>query len=76
VSIDRSALTLKEVAHYNGGQKFFAYGYQCNQYPQLTLFRRFDRKTKQVSDTWRVCGIDQPNIDVAIQAIENQSHEQ
>ena len=70
MTIDRSALTIREVAHYNGGKEFFAYGYECVQHPQLTLFKRFDRKTKQVTNTWRVNGVDQPDLDVAIQVLE------
>lgn len=70
MSIDRSTLTIREVAHYNGGKAFFAYGYECVQYPQLTLFKRYDRKTKQVTNTWRVNGVDQPDLDVAIEVLE------
>jgi hypothetical protein len=70
MTIDRSTLKIREVAHYNGGKAFFAYSYECVQYPQLTLFKRFDRKTKQVTNTWRVNGVDQPNLDVAITVLD------
>ena len=70
MTIDISTLTIREVAHYNGGKAFFAYGYECVQHPRLTLFRRFDRKTKQVSNTWRLDGVDQPSLEVAVQALE------
>ena len=70
MTIDVSTLTIREVAHYNGGKAFFAYGYECVQHPRLTLFKRFDRKTKQVTNTWRVDGADQPSLEVAVQALE------
>lgn len=44
--------------------------YGCVQYPQLTLFKRLDRKTKQVTNTWRVNGADQPDIDDAIKVLD------
>lgn len=44
------AITFQQDAHYNGGKAFFAYGYSCVQYPRITLFRRYDKKTRQVSD--------------------------
>ncbi|MFJ7792305.1 hypothetical protein [Pseudomonas sp. NPDC096950] len=68
--IDISTLTIREVAHYNGGKAFFAYGYECVQHPRLTLFKRFDRKTKQVTNTWRVDGADQPSFETAVKALE------
>ena len=70
MSIDINTMTMREVAHYNGGKAFFAYGYKCVQYPSLTLFKRFDRKTKQVTNTWRVDGVDQPDRDAAIALLE------
>ena len=70
MTIDISTLTIREVAHYNGGKAFFAYGYECVQHPRLTLFKRFDRKTKQVSNTWRLDGVDQLSLEVAVQALE------
>lgn len=70
MTIDVSTLTIREVAHYNGGKAFFAYGYECVQHPRLTLFKRFDRKTKQVTNTWRVDGADQPSLEVAVQVLE------
>lgn len=70
MTIDISTLTIREVAHYNGGKAFFAYGYECVQYPSLTLFKRFDRKTKQVTNTWRVDGADQSSLETAVQVLE------
>ncbi|SEM50635.1 hypothetical protein SAMN04487857_102345 [Pseudomonas sp. ok272] len=70
MTIEVGTLTIREVAHYNGGKAFFAYGYECVQHPRLTLFKRFDRKTKQVTNTWRVDGADQPSLEVAVQALE------
>ena len=70
MTIDVSTLTIREVGHYNGGKAFFAYGYECVQHPRLTLFKRFDRKTKQVTNTWRVDGADQSSLEVAVQALE------
>ena len=70
MTIDVSTLTIREVAHYNGGKEFFAYGYECVQHPGLTLFKRFDRKTKQVTNTWRLDGVDQPSLEAAIRVLE------
>ena len=70
MSIDIGVLKIREIAHYNGGKAFFAYGYECVQHPRLTLFKRFDRKTKQVTDTWRLDGVDQPSLEVAVAGLE------
>ena len=70
MSIDVNSLTMRETAHYNGGKVFFAYGYTCVQQPRLTLLKRYDRKTKQVTATWRVDAVDQPSLESAIQVLE------
>lgn len=70
MTIDTTQLTMKNVAHYNGGKAFFAYGYECVQHPRLTLFKRYDRKTKQVTCTWRVDGVDQASAEAAITTLE------
>lgn len=70
MTIDISALTVREVAHYNGGKAFFAYGYECVQHPRLTLFKRFDRKLKTVTHTWRVDGVDQVSLESAVAVLE------
>ena len=70
MNIDISALTVREVAHYNGGKAFFAYGYECVQHPRLTLFKRFDRKLKTVTETWRVDGADHVSLESAVAALE------
>jgi hypothetical protein len=69
MSIDITSLTIREVAHYNGGKAFFAYGYECVQHPRLTLFKRFDRKLKTVTNTWRVDGADQASLEAAVAAL-------
>lgn len=70
MKIDASTLTVRETEHYNGGRAFFAYGYTCVQYPSLTLFKRYDRKTKQVTSVWRVNGADQASLESAIAVLE------
>ena len=72
MNIDSKDLTIREVAHYNGGKAFFAYGYECVQYPRLTLFKRFDRKTKQVTDTWKVDGVEQADLAAALIALDTK----
>lgn len=64
-----SALTFQQDAHYNGGKAFFAYGYSCVQYPRITLFRRYDKKTRQVSDHWRLYGFEVASLQVAYAAM-------
>lgn len=70
MSIDIKSLTIREVTHYNGGKAFFAYGYECVQHPRLTLFKRFDRKLKTVTATWRVDGADQVSLESAVAVLE------
>ena len=69
MSIDITSLTIREVAHYNGGKAFFAYGYEFVQHPRLTLFKRFDRKLKTVTNSWRVDGADQASLEAAVAAL-------
>ncbi len=64
-----SALTFQQDAHYNGGKAFFAYGYSCVQYPRITLFRRYDKKIRQVSDHWRLYGFEVASLQVAYEAM-------
>lgn len=71
MTIDISTLTIREIAHYNGGKVFFAYGYECVQHPRLTMFKRFDRKTRQVSSTWRLDGVDQPSLEEAVKVLDS-----
>ena len=63
------ALTFKQDAHYNGGKAFFAYGYTCVQHPRITLFRRYDKKTRQVTDHWRLYGFEVASLQVAYAAM-------
>lgn len=64
-----SALTFQQDAHYNGGKAFIAYGYTCVQHPRITLFRRYDKKTRQVSDHWRLYGFEVASLQVAYAAM-------
>lgn len=49
-------LTMREVAHYNGGREWFGYKYQCIQHPRLSRFDRYTRRDRSVASTWRVDG--------------------
>jgi hypothetical protein len=71
MTIDIKTLTIREVAHYNGGKAFFAYGYECVQYPRLTLFKRFDKKLRTVTATWRVDGVDQASLEEAVEVLSS-----
>lgn len=64
-----AALTFQQDAHYNGGKTFFAYGYTCVQHPPITLFRRYDKKTRQVTDHWRLYGFEVASLQVAYAAM-------
>ncbi|MBN9028907.1 MAG: hypothetical protein J0I23_03800 [Rhizobiales bacterium] len=61
--------TLREDAHYNGGKTFFAYLMRCVQQPRLSRYDRYDKATKTSTSTWRVDGIDFPNFNAAIIAL-------
>lgn len=58
--------SLRERAHHNGGEAFFGYTMQHIQYPRLTRFDRYDKKTKQVSSTWAVDGSDVASIEEGV----------
>lgn len=68
-SLKRAELTIREWAHINGGRAFFAYEYRCDQEPRLTRFDRYDKKTRSVTSTWRVDGVDQPDLNAALQTL-------
>ena len=65
MTLDISAWTMRETAHYNGGRAWFGYLYQCNQEPRLELFKRYDKKLRTGTATWRVDGVDQVSLDAA-----------
>lgn len=69
VTLDTTGWTMREVAHYNGGAAWFGYLYQCVQEPRLVLFKRYDKKTRTATATWRVDGNDQVNLDAAKAAL-------
>ena len=64
--------TMRESKHINGGKKFFAYEFQCDQEPRLTRYDHYDRKTRSVTSTWRVDGIDQADMQSAINTLEGK----
>lgn len=70
MTIDIHALTFIKDTHYNGGKVFFAYGWTCVQHPRITLFRRYDRKTRQITDTWRLDRTDHLSLESAVCAME------
>lgn len=61
--------SLRERAHHNGGEAFFAYTMQHIQYPRLTRYDRYDKKTKQVVSTWAVDGEDAVSIESAVERL-------
>lgn len=67
--IDPTGLTFKEDSHYNA-KEWFGYGYTCVQHPGLTLIKRFNRKTKQITCGWRFGGTEYPQAQDAIAALE------
>jgi hypothetical protein len=44
---------LREAAHYNGGEEFFAYLHRCVENPRLSRFDRYQKKDRSVTSTWR-----------------------
>ena len=66
---DAKSWHVQEAAHYNGGDKFFAYLHRCVEQPRLSRFDRYDRKTKSVTSTWRTDGIDRSSFEAAIDAL-------
>lgn len=63
---DVTSWHMRESAHYNGGDVFFAYLHQCVEQPRLTRFDRYEKKDKSVASTWRVDGDDCADLDDAI----------
>jgi hypothetical protein len=64
--IDPATLHMREVAHYNGGDKWFGYGHQCIEQPRLYRLDRYARKDRSVTSTWSVDGEDCASLDEAI----------
>lgn len=60
---------MREDAHYNGGEKFFAYMHRCVEQPRLSRFDKYLRKDRSVTSTWRVDGEDKPSFEAAIEAL-------
>lgn len=63
---DTKSWGMREEAHYNGGKEFFAYLFRCGQQPRLTRYDRYQRSDRSVTSTWRVDGIDQPDLETAV----------
>lgn len=62
----QAAWTMRQTAHLNGGRKFFAYEYTCNEEPRLTRSDHYDKTTRSCTSTWRVDGVDQPSFAAAM----------
>lgn len=62
---------LREDAHYNGGNVFFAYLMRCVEQPRLQRYDRYERKSRTVVSIWRVDGIDQSNFDAAMVSLRS-----
>jgi hypothetical protein len=60
---------MREGAHYNGGEVFFAYLHHCVEQPRLSRFDKYLRKDRSVTSTWRTDGQDMPSIEAAIEAL-------
>ena len=63
--IDLSKCTMREDAHFNGGKERFGYRLRCVEYPRLTRFDKYIRKTRDVQSTFQVDGEDVASLDVA-----------
>lgn len=63
---DLKSLAFKETTHYNGGKAWFGYDHRCVQLPSLTVHNHCDKKTRRCTQTWRVDGVDQPNLAAAL----------
>lgn len=66
---DTKSWHLREEAHYNGGEAFFAYSHRCIEQPRLVRYDRYERKGRSVTSTWKVDGIDQPSLAAAVEAL-------
>lgn len=60
---------MQEAVHYNGGDAFFAYLHRCIEQPRLSRFDRYDKKTRAVTSTWKIDGIDRPSFAEAIERL-------
>lgn len=66
---DTKSWHLREEAHYNGGEVFFAYSHRCIEQPRLVRHDRYERKDRSVTSTWKVDGIDHPSLASAVEAL-------
>lgn len=66
---DTKSWHLREEAHYNGGEAFFAYSHRCIEQPRLVRYDRYECKGRSVTSTWRVDGIAHPSLAAAVEAL-------
>ena len=66
---DTKGWHLREEAHHNGGEAFFAYSHRCIEQPRLVRYDRYERKGRSVTSTWRVDGVDHPSLASAVEAL-------
>jgi hypothetical protein len=67
--IDLSKCTMREDAHFNGGKEWFAYRLRCVEYPRLTRFDKYLRKTRGTQSTFQVDGEDVASIEEAAELL-------
>jgi hypothetical protein len=60
---------MTQVAHINGGPKWFGYKYMCVEQPRLYRLDRYERKARSVTSTFSVDGKDCANLTEAIAAL-------
>lgn len=56
IEADLLKCKLQQEAHFNGGAKWFGYGYRCVEHSRLYRLDRYDRKTRKVESEWSVDG--------------------
>ncbi len=60
-----------ESAHLNGGREWFGYIFTCIEEPRLSRLDRYVRKTRSVTSTWRVDGVEMEDLAAALVAIKS-----
>ena len=63
--IDLSKCTMREDAHFNGGNEWFGCRLRCVEYPRLTRFDKYIRKTRGTQSTFQVDGEDVADLEEA-----------
>lgn len=58
-------------ALHGHGKGFFMYAYRCVEQPRLLRTDRYTKKDRSVASTWSVDGVDHPDLESAVKALNS-----